>query len=586
MNQSLTDSLFSSLESISDLNNDETNFQTDSEIFKLQNEILMQSKQIEDFLKSKGTKETSQQMEALKYLFALFKSELSVNLSLRRLLMAERQKSDQMSAEINNFLGIMNGLGLGEFSDFFSVIRKIKSLLKKLEKRENLKKAFKKEIKEHDILANTNRENEQKLMKILEEKEKLEKYQKETQPNLLKLTLENQQLTQNNENNEQKIRQLQAENEQLKINHQNFSSKYSTLENIQNELDSLKRNNSSQKSQIYSLQRENEDLNHQNQALRQENMMLSNEVSASQITQKSLEKQIKTQTNEIDKMRDKLMTNEREKCELQNKIQKLELSLKNQKQEIESNSQSYHSKLNKMNEILQENEIISKENSTFRRQIEDLNNALENKTKSLFDYEISTKQLKEDNEKQKISINSLQNEINEKKKTIIALQNQNREYEAMEKFIQKAINKKNKAEKAANAYKMKYDNLLRDSQRQIQEMKETSEKCIKEMQNEYENKLSRQEKEAKNNEESLLRSLNYKLENQISHSTLQERELKYQIEELQNANKSLKEQLRKMSFSLEQEEAEISRLQVELKAKTSLIINDSSSDDENDSSLI
>ena len=72
---------------------------TDFEVSDLQDEILQQSRQIESYIAKKKHTAKDDSFQILLTLFSMFKSELSVNLALRRQLIAEKDRSAQIDEE-------------------------------------------------------------------------------------------------------------------------------------------------------------------------------------------------------------------------------------------------------------------------------------------------------------------------------------------------------------------------------------------------------------------------------------------------------------------------------------------------------
>jgi hypothetical protein len=94
---------------------------TGAEIHMLQNEILEQTKQIQLFIETTDSDE-SPAFVVLKSLFTLFKSELSVNLSLRKLLFDQRKSTESISVEIGEFLAQVRGLGYDGIDSFNAIL--------------------------------------------------------------------------------------------------------------------------------------------------------------------------------------------------------------------------------------------------------------------------------------------------------------------------------------------------------------------------------------------------------------------------------------------------------------------------------
>jgi chromosome segregation ATPase len=101
------------------------------EICILQGEILEQTKQIQQFIDSTDD-DDSPAFAVLKSLFMLFKSELSVNLSLRKLLVDQKKSSESVESEIAAFLAEIRGLGHAGVQDFGGVLAALGAQARKL----------------------------------------------------------------------------------------------------------------------------------------------------------------------------------------------------------------------------------------------------------------------------------------------------------------------------------------------------------------------------------------------------------------------------------------------------------------------
>jgi hypothetical protein len=124
---------------------------TASEIHHLQNEILEQSKQIEQFIATADASESS--FLALKTLFSLFKSELSVNLSLRQLFVDQRKAFESANASVDDFLQRVHGLGYENADDLTFVLTVLQSQLKKLRRMRRVRRAAVHEIRNSEVIA-------------------------------------------------------------------------------------------------------------------------------------------------------------------------------------------------------------------------------------------------------------------------------------------------------------------------------------------------------------------------------------------------------------------------------------------------
>ena len=222
------DSLFSSLASLEDAENTETTTFSDNEIYNLQNEILKQSKQIEAYIQTQKPTEQSKQMDALKYLFSIFKTELSVNFSLRKQLINLKNENSEMFSDINQFIQDFQGLGYKDVHDFQNVIQIIKKLKQKLKKNKKLQNALSQTLEEneqlHEMLEDLKREAKEKEKDKQQQKEPeiqittLDNNNKEKELNdeILRLKQELQLSQMKNERLEKENEQIKSDNEQVK----------------------------------------------------------------------------------------------------------------------------------------------------------------------------------------------------------------------------------------------------------------------------------------------------------------------------------------------------------------------------------
>ena len=95
---------------------------SDMQVSQLQAEILQQSKDIEAFIKNSRKDDDSASLTVLKSLFVLFKSELSVNLKLRKLLVDERKKKSQCEVELKSFFHAVHKIGYQNINDLSTIV--------------------------------------------------------------------------------------------------------------------------------------------------------------------------------------------------------------------------------------------------------------------------------------------------------------------------------------------------------------------------------------------------------------------------------------------------------------------------------
>ena len=121
---------------------------SDIQVSRLQDEILQQSKGIEQFIKNTNTEDDNASLTVLKSLFTLFKSELSVNLALRKVLVEERKKAELSASKIQILIHKLHKegfTGIKNLSEVYNTIKQQDSDIRILLHNE---KVFKRAIKE------------------------------------------------------------------------------------------------------------------------------------------------------------------------------------------------------------------------------------------------------------------------------------------------------------------------------------------------------------------------------------------------------------------------------------------------------
>ena len=121
-----------------------------TEISQLQNEILKQSRQIQKFIQSNESAHgNDSSFVVLKSLFALFKSELSVNLALRKHLVDEKKLSESMEEQIEVFFSELREIGY-EAEDFAGVLALLKKQSSRMRKLTKVAKQLNEETRRND----------------------------------------------------------------------------------------------------------------------------------------------------------------------------------------------------------------------------------------------------------------------------------------------------------------------------------------------------------------------------------------------------------------------------------------------------
>lgn len=111
----------------------------------VQNDILRKSMEIEDFIRFERGREGDACYNALTSLYVMFKSELSVNLSLRRILVNQRKTLESIIGDTDRFFACLEGLGFEGVESFGKAVnimkrqavqvRKLKKLTRRLGER-------------------------------------------------------------------------------------------------------------------------------------------------------------------------------------------------------------------------------------------------------------------------------------------------------------------------------------------------------------------------------------------------------------------------------------------------------------------
>lgn len=148
------------LSSLSNNGNASSNFsQLEDQFNKLQNDILIQGRQVEKFIQQHQKKhQNSESFKALQSLFCLFKTELQYNLSLRKALIQEKTENkgykdmyNKSNDKIKSFLAQLNRVG---GVDFRSMDHAEKFILSQI-------KSSKKFTEQKGALKNLHNENQQ-----------------------------------------------------------------------------------------------------------------------------------------------------------------------------------------------------------------------------------------------------------------------------------------------------------------------------------------------------------------------------------------------------------------------------------------
>lgn len=394
---------------------------SDAQISQLQAEILQQSKGIEKYIRNSSKNEDSTSFSVLKSLFALFKSELSVNLKLRTILVDERSKSSQTNDEIRYFFHSLRKLGFQNFNDFQSVLDFIsnqnkyyldfqKAARKTIKSEKHKNKRLQSQIsnlQQMSFLNNESNDEKEKELTILSQK--ITQIEQNTQ--LLNKTIQDK---------EEMINSLKRE-----LDEKNKESEKNTtlIDNLQKELQEIKSSNQAKNNenankymlnQIHSLQKENEmlkKLQKENQIKKEREIMDLNAQNIIDI------ETIKTECNE------KCIAIKSEKENIENQLKtelddmrKINIQLKQQVTDLYQSNE-------KMKIQITETENRTKDlthvNSTLYQKLKKMKNKFKNLKKGFSEmnkeHQYEIEQIKEDYDTQlKSSISKVETDIKEK----------------------------------------------------------------------------------------------------------------------------------------------------------------------------
>ena len=408
---------------------------SDAQVSQLQAEILQQSKVIEQFIKNTSKDEDSASFSFLKSLFVLFKSELSINLKLRTILVDERNKFSQIKEEIKYFFRSLQKLGFTNLKDFRSVLDFIsnqdkyyqdfqKSVFKtiKSEKHKN-KKLQSQLVNLQQISSLNNDSNDEKEKEISNLTEKIAQYEQNFQ--LLNKSVQDKEDMINSL--KKIIDEKKEDNEKSKI----------LINNLEKELQELKQSNQSKNNenankymlnQIHSLQKENEMLKQiqkDNQTKKEREIMdlnAQNIIDIETIKAEYIERcnAIKSQKDNIENQL-KTELDDIKTCNIQLKQQLTELYQSNEKLKQQL-TESYQSNDN-MKQHITEKESNIKElrqiNTNLYQKIKKMKNKFKKVKRSFNElnnnHQIEIEQIKEEFDSQlKSSISQVETDVRNK----------------------------------------------------------------------------------------------------------------------------------------------------------------------------
>lgn len=126
------------------------------QVSRLQDEILQQSKCIEEFIQNSKQSDDSSAIKVLKTLFSLFKSELSLNLTIRKVLVSERKKAGLSNQSIQSLFRSLRHSGFTNIKTFNEIVTQMNQQVSEiddlLKQNKILKNALKSEKRENQNL--------------------------------------------------------------------------------------------------------------------------------------------------------------------------------------------------------------------------------------------------------------------------------------------------------------------------------------------------------------------------------------------------------------------------------------------------
>lgn len=329
------------------------------QVSQLQNEILHQSKDIEKFIQNSGRDDESDSLTVLKSLFILFKSELSINLKLRTLLVDERKKNTKLANETKLFFHQLYNDGFTELTDFKSILEfLINHQNDVITLQQSAKKAIKKEkkIAKQVIRKYAEFENENKTqVSLIQEKDSL--------------------LTEQT----QKIKCLEDSIESLQgLNNESAN----TINELKQQLVQLEKEIADKTLRITELEKQNELLKEQNQSKQsdQNNLFILNQI-------RSLEKE-KEMLKEAQKNREIQIQHEISDLNAQNIIdiqnikEECAAKIDQIKTQMDKLEQNYQSKINELNashqQLTTDSNGLNETNQSLKKECEELNEQIVN----------------------------------------------------------------------------------------------------------------------------------------------------------------------------------------------------------------
>jgi chromosome segregation ATPase len=505
---------------------------TAGEIYGLQSEILKQSKQIERFLEGDDCQEDESALVVLKSLFALFKSELSVNLSLRKVLMEETRRSALLTEEIDVMTEEVRNLGyegIAQVSDVTIVLKKqlkVKHRIKRL-KREAAENA-------HTIsdmkatISNLELQNTEILTQLSARNNRISDQEQEIRDLISSLNQKEEEVkTVNSEKQALEVtfsKELESFRSRIKEFEEEKRKLEAKLSHIKTKSDKEKKEaNEASVKQIDELESLRSRIKEFEEEKRKFETKLSHVKTKSEKRKKEADEATVKQTDELESLRSRMKEFEEEKRKFETRLSRIKTKSEKEKKEV---SEANVKQIDELNAVHRQeiSELKLHYKSKHQGSLEEFKREFQFHLSELKDKELLIEQ-------QKQQINELQSLIDRHESDRDG-QNDH-EVEKEEKY-QRLLHRIHSLKKEVD----------RIAEVHLYEIGETKKEC-----EQQQHKLRRRLRDA--------------FASEIAKADLTEKELRLQISEQEIENKRLRDQLRQYSYLLGQKDEELARFQIE-----------------------
>ncbi|OHT01193.1 hypothetical protein TRFO_32083 [Tritrichomonas foetus] len=496
---SIANSLFDSASGL----DDDTSV-SDLQVSHLQDEILQQSKGIEQFIRSTTKDEDNAPLSVLKSLFTLFKSELSVNLTLRKVLVEERKKAGLSNSRIQTLFHTLHREGFKDIKNFDEIVTVIKQQTAEINILMKNLKIFKKALREE------RHKNKHFAFHLSELEDEISVKQMNEEENSKKLSLFNEKVKKANN-------EIATLNHEIIIKRNKIIELEQTIHELEQTIHEREKNINEREMTIHDLEMKvQEQLNHQKDIQNQ----YSQEIS-----------KIKTKSD------DNKMIYFTQITSLQKELESLKSQLNQQQKHHEQEITDLHSQYFTDVELIK-NELNEKIKS-LQFEKEEIGNNRKDELENHQRYNETMRQTL--SEKDNLSL-SQSKEIMRLKAKIAELEKSDADSSLNNLTLQKKIKKLNKKIKVLQ---IKIKDSCIDHDNEIDQLKIACQKQITRNEN----------------------SLNSSFQSKVNQLEVTIRELRTKNEEQKSEIGNLRELVRKLSFNLQQEEADNARLQATLHMK-------------------